>query len=61
VPDPESPARRLRFIGAPLDQRERILRRMVDHYFSGDDPLAMVDFDVHPVVGHRRCRARALP
>ncbi len=48
VPDPESPARRLRFSGAPLGQRDRILRKMVDHYFSGDDPLALVmakDFD----------------
>jgi hypothetical protein len=48
VPDPESPSRMLRFSGAPFGQRDRILRKMVEHYFSGDEPLALVmanDFD----------------
>jgi hypothetical protein len=48
VPDPENPKLRLRFSGAPLGQRERILRKMIDHYFTGDDPLAIAmtrDFD----------------
>jgi hypothetical protein len=48
VPDPENPKIRLRFSGAPLGHRERILRKMIDHYFAGDDPLAIAmtrDFD----------------
>ena len=39
IPDPEDPARALRFSGTPLNQRERVLRAMVDHYASGDTPL----------------------
>ncbi len=39
IPNPEDPARPMRFSGAPLGQRDRILRAMVDHYASGDTPL----------------------
>ena len=39
IADPEDPRRMLRFSGAPLGQRDRILRAMVDHYASGDTPL----------------------
>ncbi len=48
IPDPGAPNRMLRFSGAPLTQRDRILRKMVDHYFSGENPLAIAmtrDFD----------------
>ncbi len=51
--DPEDPLRPLRFSGAPLSQRERILRAMVDHYASGETPLLermTGDFDA----GHQR-------
>lgn len=54
IPDPEEPRRILRFSGAPLGQRDRILRKMTDHYFSGEDPLAMAmthDFDPGRKVG----------
>ncbi len=54
IPDPEEPTRVLRFSGAPLGQRDRILRRMTDHYFSGEDPLAVAmtrDFDPGRKVG----------
>lgn len=54
IRDPEDPTRVLRFSGAPLGQRDRILRKMIDHYFSGDDPLAVAmtrDFDPGRKVG----------
>lgn len=54
IPDPEEPTRVLRFSGAPLGQRDRILRRMTDHCFSGEDPLAVAmtrDFDHGRKVG----------
>lgn len=54
IADPEDPSRSLRFSGAPIAKRDRILRRMVDHYFEGDDPLAVAmtrDFDPGRKVG----------
>lgn len=48
IPDPEDPRRKLRFSGAPLSQRGRILEKMVEHFFLGDDPLVLTlsrDFD----------------
>lgn len=54
IPDPKQPGRMLRFSGAPLSERDRALRSMVDHYFSGDDPLVMQmtrDFDPGRKVG----------
>ena len=48
IPDPGNPSARLRFSGAPLGKRERILRQMADHYFGGESPLAVRmtrDFD----------------
>ncbi len=54
IPDPEDPMRPLRFSGAPLGHRERILRAMVDHYASGDTPLMermTSDFDPGRKVG----------
>jgi hypothetical protein len=53
-PDPDDPSRRLRFSGAPLARRERILRQMLDHWFSGEDPLAFRmcrDFDPGRKIG----------
>lgn len=54
IPDPQDPTRPLRFSGAPIARRDQILRRMVDHYFEGDDPLALAmtkDFDPGRKVG----------
>lgn len=54
IPDPEEPGRMLRFSGSPLGGRDRVLRAMVDHYASGDDPMLerMVrDFDPGRKVG----------
>lgn len=54
IPDPEDPARPLRFSGALLSQRERILRAMIDHYASGETPLLermTTDFDPGRKVG----------
>jgi hypothetical protein len=54
VPDPDDPSRPLRFSGAPMGHRDRILRAMVDYYASGDTPLLerMVgDFDAGRKVG----------
>ena len=54
IPDPEDPMRKLRFSGAPLRQRERILRAMIDHYASGETPLLermTGDFDPDRKVG----------
>lgn len=48
IPDPEEPTRKLRFSGAPVAKRARILSQMVDHYFSGETPLVFEmtqDFD----------------
>lgn len=48
IPDPENPSRMLRFSGSPPGSRDRVLRRMIDHYFGGDTPLALEmtrDFD----------------
>ncbi|MXP63907.1 hypothetical protein E0493_11180 [Roseomonas sp. M0104] len=48
IQDPEAPGQRLRFSGAPLNKRAKILRAMVDHYFDMDDPLVLRmnrDFD----------------
>lgn len=48
IPDPERPGQTLRFSGSPRPQRDRVLRRMIDHYFGGDSPLAVEmtrDFD----------------
>jgi hypothetical protein len=53
-PDPRDPSARLRFSGSPLAQRERVLGCMADHYFSGDEPLAVRmcrDFDPGRKVG----------
>ena len=53
-PDPREPGKRLRFSGSPLGQRERVLQHMADHYFSGEDPLAVQmgqDFDPGRKVG----------
>ncbi|MBJ6125402.1 hypothetical protein [Microvirga splendida] len=41
IPDPEDPRRKLRFSGAPLSQRSRILEKMVEHFFMGDDPRVL--------------------
>ena len=54
IPDPDEPARRLRFSGTPVHQRDRVLRKMVDYYFKGDNPLAIEmtrDFDPGRKVG----------
>ena len=54
IPDPEDPMRPLRFSGAPLHQRDRILRAMVDHYATGETPLLermTDDFDPGRKVG----------
>ncbi|KQN04856.1 hypothetical protein ASE85_07670 [Sphingobium sp. Leaf26] len=54
IPDPLKPSRMLRFSGSPLGARDRVLRKMVEHYFSGDDPLALQmtrDFDDGRKVG----------
>jgi len=54
IPDPNHPSRMLRFSGSPLSERDRVLRKMVDHYFSGEDPLALQmtrDFDPGRKVG----------
>jgi hypothetical protein len=54
IPDPARPNALLRFSGAPLHQREQILRKMVDHYFGGEAPLAVQltrDFDPGRRVG----------
>ncbi|WP_296747202.1 ATP-binding protein [Mesorhizobium sp.] len=37
ISDPQDPSRALRFSGAPYDDRERILRAMVDHFVRGDN------------------------
>ncbi|MDJ0388290.1 hypothetical protein QMO56_09205 [Roseomonas sp. E05] len=39
IPDPQDPSRFLRFSGAPMAQRERMLRAMVDHYAAGHPSL----------------------
>jgi hypothetical protein len=54
IRDPEEPTRTLRFSGALMGVRDRILRKMVDHYFRGEDPLALAmtrDFDAGRKVG----------
>ena len=54
IQDPENPSRALRFSGAPINQRDRILQKMVDHFFAGEDPLAIAltrDFDPGRKVG----------
>lgn len=54
IPDPAKPSRMLRFSGAPLHQRESILRKMIAHYFLGEDPLVLQmvgDFDAGRRVG----------
>lgn len=38
IPDPQDPSRALRFSGAPFEDRERIMRAMVDHFVRGDAP-----------------------
>lgn len=48
ISDPEDPRRKLRFSGAPLSQRGRILEKMVEYFFIGDDPRVLAlsrDFD----------------
>lgn len=54
IPDPARPGSMLRFSGSPLSVRDRVLRKMVEHYFLGDDPLAIQmtrDFDPGRKVG----------
>lgn len=54
IPDPSNPNRMLRFSGSPIAEQDRVLRKMVEHYFLGDNPLAfqMVDdFDSGRKVG----------
>jgi hypothetical protein len=54
IPDPDDPARHLRFSGTPVHQRDRVLRKMVDHYFRSENPLAFEmtrDFDAGRKVG----------
>lgn len=54
IPDPASPSRMLRFSGSPVNEQDRVLRKMVEHYFLGDDPLALQmvdDFDPGRKVG----------
>lgn len=54
IVDPSQPSSFLRFSGAPLGTRDRVLRKMVDHYFQGDDPLVFQmtrDFDEGRKVG----------
>ncbi|MBB3997487.1 pPIWI_RE_Z domain-containing protein [Aureimonas pseudogalii] len=38
IPDPQDPSRSLRFSGANYEDRDRILRAMVDHFVKGDAP-----------------------
>lgn len=49
IPDPQNPARALRFSGAVYEDRERVLRAMTDHFVKGDAPvipaLALDRFD----------------
>lgn len=48
IPDPDRSGLMLRFSGSSGSTRERVLRRMIDHYFGGDNPLALAltqDFD----------------
>jgi hypothetical protein len=54
IRDPDEPTRALRFSGAAIGKRERILRKMIDHYFKGDTPLVQEmtqDFDEGRRVG----------
>lgn len=54
IPDRAQPSSMLRFSGSPLGTRDAVLRKMIDHYFSGDDPLAIQmtrDFDPGRKVG----------
>ncbi|CAN7391286.1 hypothetical protein LJR098_003338 [Rhizobium sp. LjRoot98] len=39
IPDPQDPAKALRFSGAVYEDRDRILRAMTDHFVKGDVPL----------------------
>jgi hypothetical protein len=48
VRNPQDPGRMLRYSGTPLAQRPKILRHMVDHFYSGGEPLVTAlreDFD----------------
>ena len=54
IPDPQAPSRSLRFSGAPYDDRDRILRAMVDHFVKGDSAA------LTRLVGDRFSRGRKL-
>ncbi|CUX56966.1 conserved hypothetical protein [Agrobacterium fabrum str. J-07] len=54
IPDPANPNRMLRFSGSPIGEQNKVLRKMVEHYFLGDNPLALQmigDFDPGRKIG----------
>ncbi|MBZ9737132.1 hypothetical protein LB534_27325 [Mesorhizobium sp. CA18] len=54
IPDTSNPSRMLRFSGSSTTEQDRVLKKMVEHYFLGEHPLAMqmvTDFDPGRKVG----------